>query len=60
VVVFALLFGRPPFETNDVKSTYEKIKQCEYSFPKTHASDQAKNFVRKMLVLNPAQRATVE
>lgn len=26
VIMYALLFGRPPFETNDVKKTYKRIK----------------------------------
>ena len=33
VICFAFLFGRPPFETNEVKLTYKKIKSCEYTFP---------------------------
>lgn len=35
VICFAFLFGRPPFETNEVKLTYKKIKSCEYTFPVT-------------------------
>ena len=33
VICYAFLFGRPPFETNEVKMTYKKIKSCEYAFP---------------------------
>ena len=33
VIAYALLFGRPPFETNEVKLTYSRIKNCEYNFP---------------------------
>ena len=33
VIAYAFLFGRPPFETNEVKMTYKRIKQCEYAFP---------------------------
>ncbi len=35
VLIYTLLVGRPPFETNDVKLTYNKIKHAIYSFP-TH------------------------
>ena len=28
VITYTLLVGKPPFETNDVKITYEKIKAC--------------------------------
>ena len=34
VITYALLFGKPPFETNEVKLTYERIKVCDFSFPK--------------------------
>jgi polo-like kinase 1 len=33
IIAYALIFGRPPFETNDLKLTYSKIKKCNYSFP---------------------------
>lgn len=33
VICYALMFGRPPFETNEVKMTYKKIKSCDYTFP---------------------------
>ena len=59
VIVYALLFGRPPFETNEVKLTYEKIKHCEYSFPKSTVSFSAKSFIERMLVVNPVHRATI-
>lgn len=32
VICYALAFGKPPFETNEVKSTYAKIKLCKYEF----------------------------
>ena len=28
-ILFALLYGRPPFETSDVKKTYKRIKECQ-------------------------------
>ncbi len=54
VIAYALLFGKPPFETNDVKATYEKIKICDYSFPKSNVSQTAKDFITKMLKVNPS------
>ena len=33
VITYTLLIGKPPFETNDVKATYKKIKLNQYSFP---------------------------
>lgn len=28
VICYALLFGRPPFETSELKMTYNRIKSC--------------------------------
>ena len=33
VIIYTLLFGRPPFETSDVKRTYKRIKLNDYTFP---------------------------
>ncbi|CAD8062887.1 unnamed protein product [Paramecium primaurelia] len=33
VIMYAMLIGKPPFETPDVKTTYKKIRQNLYSFP---------------------------
>ena len=60
VIAYTLLIGKPPFETNDVKLTYNRIKTCSYSFPDTIAlSEQAKNFIAKLLQLDPSRRPTV-
>lgn len=29
---YTLFYGRPPFETSDVKRTYKRIKECQYTF----------------------------
>ena len=33
VIAYTLLVGKPPFETSEVKTTYAKIKACDYEFP---------------------------
>lgn len=61
VVAYTLLFGKPPFETNDVKLTYKKIKMNNYSFPdglKVHPS--AKKFISSILNLDPSKRPTLD
>lgn len=43
VIIYAMLIGKPPFETPDVKTTYRKIKMNQYSFPEqVQISDSAK------------------
>lgn len=56
-----MLIGKPPFETNDVKTTYKKIRMCNYSFPDSiEISKTAKNFISKMLQLDPSRRMTAD
>jgi polo-like kinase 1 len=33
VILYTLLIGKPPFETDDVKTTYKRIRANQYSFP---------------------------
>lgn len=33
VIIYTLIIGKPPFETNDVKTTYRRIKSNTYTFP---------------------------
>jgi polo-like kinase 1 len=33
VIIYTLIIGKPPFETNDVKTTYKRIRSNQYSFP---------------------------
>lgn len=60
VIIFTLLTGRPPFETDDVKETYKRIKSNKYSFPNNiYISNEAKDFISKLLVLNPQDRINI-
>ena len=49
VIVYTLLIGKPPFETEDVKETYKKITADNY---------EAKNFIKEILIINPNKRLT--
>jgi len=61
VLLYALLIGKPPFETADVKTTYRKIKMNAYSFPENISiSEQAKGLITKILVLDPAKRLSFQ
>jgi len=56
-----LLVGKPPFETPDVKTTYNKIKLCSYSFPEhVPLSDAAKGLITRILNLDPTKRPTLQ
>lgn len=42
VIIYTLIIGKPPFETANVKTTYDKIKKNSYKFPDHVAiSDEA-------------------
>ncbi len=57
VILYTLLIGRPPFETQDVKTTYKRIRMNVYSFPdNSSVSDQAKSLVQRILCSDPAKR----
>lgn len=60
VVLYAILIGKPPFETPEVKMTYEKIKRAVYSFPEhIKISDNAKNLISRIFNLDPSKRPTL-
>lgn len=61
VIIYTLLIGKPPFETPDVKTTYKKIRMNSYAFPEhVIISEQAKNLITKILVLDPSKRPTLD
>jgi polo-like kinase 1 len=44
-----------------VKATYKKIKACTYAFPEhVTISDNARNLISKILVLDPSKRPNLE
>ena len=61
VIMYTLIIGKPPFETNNVKETYKRIKIGNYSFPE-HAviSEPAKDLIQSILVLDPYKRRKLD
>lgn len=61
VIIYTLIIGKPPFETTDVKATYQKIKQNNYSFPEhVPISDAAKDLISSILCKNPSERPDLD
>ncbi|XP_078074827.1 serine/threonine-protein kinase PLK3 [Mustelus asterias] len=58
-VMYTMLFGRPPFETSDLKDTYRCIRAVEYTMPSSF-SVAAKDLVGSILKKNPEQRPTLD
>ena len=60
VILYTLLVGEPPFQTNDVKATYTRIKQCRFSFPPAmQISQSGKDLVCQMLQSKPERRPSM-
>lgn len=57
-VTYALMVGRPPFETSTLKETYVRITSNNYTLPQ-NLSQSAANFIQKCLRHEPDQRPTV-
>ena len=61
VVLYAVLIGKPPFETPEVKMTYEKIRKGLYTFPESiFIHDDAKSLIHSIFKLDPSQRPTLD
>jgi len=61
VITYVLLCGFSPFLSSNQTGLFEKIMKAEYDFPDpewTHISETAKDFIRKLLVKDPAIRYT--
>ena len=61
VIIYTLIIGKPPFETNNVKETYKRIKMNNYCFPeRALISDHAKSLIQDILVLDPSKRPSLD
>ena len=61
VVTFVLLCGYGPFQDRHPKNQYSKIQQGLYYFDSPYwdnVSNAAKDFIRRLLVVDPSQRMT--
>ncbi|KAJ0412562.1 hypothetical protein ATCC90586_006929 [Pythium insidiosum] len=61
VITYILLCGYPPFHDDNHNALFKKIKRGKYQFDSPywdHVSDDAKDLIGKMLVVNPTERWT--
>ena len=57
--MYILLGGYPPFHDDNHATLYRKIKAADYAFDPQYwdqVSDDAKDLIKKMLVVDPEQR----
>ncbi|CAD5222259.1 unnamed protein product [Bursaphelenchus xylophilus] len=57
-ILYTLLCGKPPFETESLKQTYSKIKTNDYIIPKRIGQD-ACNLINALLAAHPENRPSV-
>ncbi|XP_066589656.1 serine/threonine-protein kinase PLK4 [Prorops nasuta] len=54
-MMYTLLVGKPPFDTDAVKSTLTRVVMADYAMP-DHLSDNAKDLIDKLLKKNAKDR----
>lgn len=61
VLIYTMLIGKPPFETNDVRLTYRRIKMNAYSFPdQIVISNEARDLISDILINDPKARPSLD
>lgn len=61
VIMYTLLVGSPPFETESVKTTYRRIRDNIYEFPPhVNVSSRAKSLIQRILHSDPQQRPSLQ
>lgn len=58
-ILYTLLIGIPPFETNSVEKTYELISKCQYNLPNS-INLTASSFIRCSLQKDPEKRPSIK
>ncbi|KAL5011938.1 hypothetical protein ScPMuIL_010489 [Solemya velum] len=54
-MLYTFLVGHPPFDTNAVKSTLNRVISAEYNLP-SHLSGEAIDLIKSLLKKNPKER----
>jgi len=57
-ILYTLLVGKPPFETQSLKDTYNRIKRNEYHVP-SKIGPYAKDLINRLLQHDPTKRPPV-
>lgn len=62
IIFYTLMFGRPPYESKDVKMTYKNIVNNQYSFPPSvsESNENIKSLIRAILQTVPESRLSLQ
>ncbi|CAF1609902.1 unnamed protein product, partial [Didymodactylos carnosus] len=58
ILIYTLLVGHPPFDTESVLSTLSRVAKVEYELPSS-LSDEAKDLINNILQKQPEKRLTL-
>ncbi|CEG67504.1 Putative CAMK/CAMKL protein kinase [Rhizopus microsporus] len=59
IILYALLSGHLPFDDDNIRQLLNKVKMGKYKIP-DHVSDEAKDLIQRILVINPSKRLTMK
>ncbi|XBW34726.1 hypothetical protein QEN19_000293 [Hanseniaspora menglaensis] len=61
IMMYAMVFGKPPFQCKEVNKIYEKVKTIDYEFPVNKGvSKEAQILIRDILNLHPQMRPSID
>jgi cell cycle serine/threonine-protein kinase CDC5/MSD2 len=61
VILYAILFAKPPFQCKEVDDIYDRIKKNDYDFPEsTKVSEAALDLIQQLLSPEPEERPTID
>ncbi|OMJ86381.1 hypothetical protein SteCoe_12107 [Stentor coeruleus] len=61
IVAYTMLVGKPPFQSEDARATYKRIRANSYEFPDTiQISTEARDLISSILQTDPSARLTLD
>ncbi|KAK9448082.1 kinase-like domain-containing protein [Limtongia smithiae] len=61
IILYAMLIGKPPFQSKDVNLIYKRIRANDYEFPKdVQISDEARDLIKSLLNNDPSARPSLD
>uniref|UniRef100_A0A6B2LD11 Aurora kinase n=1 Tax=Arcella intermedia TaxID=1963864 RepID=A0A6B2LD11_9EUKA len=59
ILIYEFLVGSPPFQSDEMDETYQKISECKITFPE-NMDPLAKDLIQKLLQTEPGKRPTLQ
>ena len=59
MLLYAMVQGTVPFKAHNITDLHKLILKGDFEFPVDSVSDEVKNLIRQMLILDPAERISI-